>query len=72
MRISEAKRARADELLELLEIDHVADQEAGGVSGGQEKLLELGRILMLEPACVMLDEPTAGSIPRSGIACSNT
>jgi len=43
-----------------------------GVSGGQEKLLELGRILMLEPACVMLDEPTAGSIPRSGIACSNT
>jgi len=63
MRISEAKRARADELLELLEIDHVADQEAGGVSGGQEKLLELGRILMLEPACVMLDEPTAGVNP---------
>jgi len=50
MRIPEAKRARADELLELLEVDHVADQEAGGVSGGQEKLLELGRILMLEPA----------------------
>ncbi|WP_144922121.1 ATP-binding cassette domain-containing protein [Halorubrum salsamenti] len=63
MRISEEKRARADELLELLEIDHVADQEAGGISGGQEKLLELGRILMLEPACVMLDEPTAGVNP---------
>jgi branched-chain amino acid transport system ATP-binding protein len=63
MRIPEAKRARADELLELLEVDHVADQEAGGVSGGQEKLLELGRILMLEPACVMLDEPTAGVNP---------
>lgn len=63
MRISGEKRARADELLELLEIDHVADQEAGGVSGGQEKLLELGRILMLEPACVMLDEPTAGVNP---------
>ncbi|EMA58267.1 ABC transporter [Halorubrum lipolyticum DSM 21995] len=63
VRISEEKRARADELLELLEIDHVADQEAGGVSGGQEKLLELGRILMLEPACVMLDEPTAGVNP---------
>jgi len=41
-------------------------------SRGGRKLLELGRILMLEPACVMLDEPTAGSIPRSGIACSNT
>lgn len=63
MRIPEEKRARAAELLELLEIDHVADQEAGGVSGGQEKLLELGRILMLEPACVMLDEPTAGVNP---------
>ena len=63
MRVPEEKRSRADELLELLEIDHVADQEAGGVSGGQEKLLELGRILMLEPACVMLDEPTAGVNP---------
>jgi len=72
MRISEAKRARADELLELLGSTTSPIREAGGVSGGQEKLLELGRILMLEPACVMLDEPTAGSIPRSGIACSNT
>ena len=63
MRVPDEKRSRADELLELLEIDHVADQEAGGVSGGQEKLLELGRILMLEPACVMLDEPTAGVNP---------
>jgi len=63
VRVPEEKRSRAAELLELLEIDHVADQEAGGISGGQEKLLELGRILMLEPACVMLDEPTAGVNP---------
>ena len=63
LRIPDEKRSRANELLELLEIDHVADQEAGGISGGQEKLLELGRILMLEPACVMLDEPTAGVNP---------
>ena len=63
LRVPDEQRSRADELLELLEIDHVADQEAGGVSGGQEKLLELGRILMLEPACVMLDEPTAGVNP---------
>jgi branched-chain amino acid transport system ATP-binding protein len=63
LRVSEEKRARADDLLSLLEIDHIAEQEAGGISGGQEKLLELGRILMLEPACVMLDEPTAGVNP---------
>ena len=63
LRIPTEKRERADELLDLLEIDHIADHEAGGISGGQEKLLELGRILMLEPACVLLDEPTAGVNP---------
>lgn len=63
LRIPAEKRERADELLDLLEIDHIADSEAGGISGGQEKLLELGRILMLEPACVLLDEPTAGVNP---------
>jgi branched-chain amino acid transport system ATP-binding protein len=62
-RIPTEKRERAEELLELLEIDHIADQDAGGISGGQEKLLELGRILMLEPEVVMLDEPTAGVNP---------
>jgi branched-chain amino acid transport system ATP-binding protein len=63
LRVPAAKRDRADELLELLEIDHVADQEADEISGGQEKLLELGRVLMLDPACVLLDEPTAGVNP---------
>ncbi|WP_340098801.1 ATP-binding cassette domain-containing protein [Salinibaculum salinum] len=63
LRIPAEKRERADDLLDLLEIDHIADSEAGGISGGQEKLLELGRILMLEPACVLLDEPTAGVNP---------
>ncbi len=63
LRIPAEKRERAAELLDLLEIDHIADHEAGGISGGQEKLLELGRILMLEPACVLLDEPTAGVNP---------
>ena len=63
LRVSTAKRRRADELLELLEIAHIADENAGGISGGQEKLLELGRILMLEPEVVLLDEPTAGVNP---------
>lgn len=63
LRIQEGKRERAERLLDLLEIDHIADQNAGGISGGQEKLVELGRILMLEPACVLLDEPTAGVNP---------
>ena len=57
------KHARADEVLEFLEIDHIADNQARGMSGGQQKLLELGRVLMLEPACVLLDEPTAGVNP---------
>jgi len=63
LRIPKAKRERADELLELLEIEHIADHDAGGISGGQEKLLELGRVLMLNPECVLLDEPTAGVNP---------
>lgn len=63
LRISEEKRARADEMLELLEIEHIADHDAGGISGGQEKLVELGRVLMLDPECVLLDEPTAGVNP---------
>jgi len=63
LRIPKAKRDRADELLDLLEIDHIADHDAGGISGGQEKLLELGRVLMLDPECVLLDEPTAGVNP---------
>ena len=63
LRVPSEKRERAAELLDLLEIDHIADQEAGGISGGQEKLLELGRVLMLEPQCVLLDEPTAGVNP---------
>ena len=36
---------------------------SGKLSGGQKKLLELGRLLMLEPRCIMLDEPFAGVNP---------
>ncbi|WP_205254530.1 MULTISPECIES: ABC transporter ATP-binding protein [Halorussus] len=57
------KQSRADEVLEFLEIDHIAGNDAGGISGGQQKLLELGRVLMLDPDCILLDEPTAGVNP---------
>lgn len=56
-------RERALRHLELLEIDHLADEYAGNLSGGQRKLLELGRILMTEPDVVLLDEPAAGVNP---------
>jgi ABC-type branched-subunit amino acid transport system ATPase component len=57
------KDERADEILSFLEIDHIADNQARGMSGGQQKLLELARVLMLDPACILLDEPTAGVNP---------
>lgn len=63
LRIGAEKRARAHEILEFLDIDHLADNEASEMSGGQQKLLELGRALMLEPKCILLDEPTAGVNP---------
>ncbi len=56
-------RERSLERLELLEIDHLADEYAGNLSGGQRKLLELGRVLMTEPDVVLLDEPAAGVNP---------
>jgi ABC-type branched-subunit amino acid transport system ATPase component len=54
---------RANDLLDLLEIDHLSDEYAGNLSGGQRKLLEMGRILMLEPELLLLDEPVAGVNP---------
>jgi branched-chain amino acid transport system ATP-binding protein len=53
-------RARADEVLEFLTIDHIADEKAGKISGGQKKLLELGRTMMTDAKIVFLDEVGAG------------
>jgi branched-chain amino acid transport system ATP-binding protein len=53
-------RRRADEVLEFLTISHIADQKAGMISGGQKKLVELGRTMMVDAKIVFLDEVGAG------------
>jgi len=57
-----ARRARG--YLEFLNLAHLEQLQARNLSGGQQKLLELGRCLMLEPAVLFLDEPFAGVHPR--------
>ncbi len=61
VREQEAEVARkADEVIEFLEISQVADELAGNLSGGQKKLLELGRTMMVDAKIVFLDEVGAG------------
>jgi len=61
IRAEDAKiRGKADEVLSFLHLDALADAPAGSLSGGQKKLLELGRTMMLDPKVVLLDEPGAG------------
>lgn len=55
-----ALQAKADEVLEFLTIDHLRDERAGNLSGGQKKLLELGRTMMVDAKIVFLDEVGAG------------
>ena len=73
---------RAWEIACFLRLDALIDNPATALSGGQKKLLEIGRVLMAEPKLVLLDEPTAGvnptlrneiaerllELPRRGIA----
>jgi branched-chain amino acid transport system ATP-binding protein len=56
-------RERVWEMLEFFEIDHLAGEYAGNLSGGQRKLLEMARALMTDPEMVLLDEPLAGVNP---------
>ncbi|MEP1443607.1 MAG: ABC transporter ATP-binding protein [Hyphomicrobiales bacterium] len=56
----ERVREKANEVIEFLEISHVADELAGNLSGGQKKLLELGRTMMVDAKIVFLDEVGAG------------
>ena len=49
--------------LDFFDIEHLAEEEAGGLSGGQRKLLELARALLTDPDVLLLDEPFAGVNP---------
>ncbi len=56
-------RDQAIEILEFLNLVHLGEEAANNLSGGQQKLLELGRALMSEPKMILLDEPGAGVNP---------
>ncbi len=53
-------RDRALDVLEFLKLTHLIDERAGNLSGGQKKLLELGRTMMVDAKVVLLDEVGAG------------
>jgi branched-chain amino acid transport system ATP-binding protein len=55
-----ALQAKADEVIEFLTISHLKQEKAGNLSGGQKKLLELGRTMMVDAKIVFLDEVGAG------------
>ncbi|MEU8517082.1 ATP-binding cassette domain-containing protein [Kitasatospora sp. NPDC048722] len=60
-----AARTRADELLDLFDLGHVADRPARGYSGGLRRRLDLAASLVGRPEVVFLDEPTTGLDPVS-------
>jgi branched-chain amino acid transport system ATP-binding protein len=59
-----AWRERAREVLDFLTMDHLRDDYARSLSGGQQKLLELGQVMMTDPDLILLDEPFAGVHPK--------
>jgi branched-chain amino acid transport system ATP-binding protein len=61
--IEAANEEKALASLERFGLGHMAGEYAGSLSGGQRKLLEMARALMVDPEVVMLDEPTAGVNP---------
>jgi len=60
--ITEA-RARAAELLKFTGLEHLKDHYASDISGGQQRLLEFARMLMLRPCVLLMDEPFVGVHP---------
>ena len=61
--VSGAEAERAGALLEFVGMQRFANQRAGALSYGQQKLVELAQVLMLEPKLIMLDEPAGGINP---------
>jgi ABC-type branched-subunit amino acid transport system ATPase component len=58
-----ANLKRAREVLQLLGLAALGDELVGNLSGGQKKLVDLGRVFMAQPTLCLLDEPTAGVNP---------
>ena len=50
-------------MIEFLLLEHLTDEQAGNLSGGQQRLLELGMALMPDPDLILLDEATSGINP---------
>jgi ABC-type branched-subunit amino acid transport system ATPase component len=61
--MSGPEAARAEELLEFVGMERFRDQPAAQLSYGQQKLVELAQVLMLEPRLILLDEPAGGINP---------
>lgn len=68
-RDAEHKSSRkAHDILAFLELARLTNDLAGNLSGGQRKLLSLGRVLMMDPTLILLDEPVAGVNETLGAA----
>jgi len=59
-KIEEINVKKAKDILDILGLSHLEKEYAGNLSGGQKKLLELGRVMMVEPEIILLDEVGAG------------
>ena len=59
-KIEEINVKKAQDILDILGLSHLKKEYAGNLSGGQKKLLELGRVMMVEPEIILLDEVGAG------------
>ena len=59
-KIEEINVKKAKNILDILGLNHLEKEYAGNLSGGQKKLLELGRVMMVEPEIILLDEVGAG------------